>query len=358
MGMFGGSEDKTEKPTGRRLQDARKKGQMARSVRAPRAASLAAALAVFSFSGGPMIDRLTTTMGETLARLGDKPLRTISDGELFRLLLENGALLGLIVGPLALAVALAVVAVQVAQGGWNFASEALQFDLNKLNPAAGISRLMGQGPVELVMMLVPAGIVAWIAWQQISGLIGGGVILARIPPMEAARAGWDVAHGLFVQVTVTLLVLAGADYALQKYRHIKSLKMTKQEVKDDNKMQDGNPLIKGRVRSLQRQIAMRRMLGDVARATVVVTNPTHFAVALEYDRQTMAAPRILAKGRDKLALRIKTLAREHGVPMVENRPLAQALYWGAEVGEFIPAPLFEAVAEVLAYLIRLKQLAL
>ncbi|MGE0039778.1 MAG: flagellar biosynthesis protein FlhB [Vicinamibacterales bacterium] len=351
-------DDKTEKPTGRRLEDARKKGQIARSMRAPRAASLAVAVAIFSLMGEAIVQRLGAALGSALQTMGSHPFETPTEGELVALLLRNAATLVLAAGPIAVATVLAVFAVQVAQGGWNFSTEAIQFDLNKLNPSSGFSRLAGQGPIDLLMLVFPIGIISWVAWQQVGGLVAGGVILARIPPLEAARAGWEVAYGLFVRVTVAMTVLAGADYGLQLWRHMKSLKMTKQEVKDDNKMQEGNPQIKGRVRSLQRQAAMRRMLGDVAKATVVITNPTHFAVALEYQRQSMAAPRVLAKGRDKLALRIKDIAREHGVPMVENRPLAQALYWGAEVGGFIPAPLFEAVAEVLAYLIRLKQLAL
>lgn len=357
MALFG-DDDKTEQPTGRRLDDARKKGQIARSTRAPRAATLAAVIIVFSWTGESMMTRLATTLGSVLAGLGTNPLRTVVEGELVRILVEGAGMLALVVGPIAVGTALAVVTVQISQGGWNASLEPLQLDLSRLNPAAGMKRLIGQGPVELLMLVIPAGIVTWVAWNQLSDFIGGSAVLSRMTPVEAARHGWQIAHGLFVRVAVTMVILAAADFGFQKYRHIKGLRMTKQEVKDDSKMQDGNPEIKGRVRMLQRQIAMRRMLADVGKATVVITNPTHFAVAIEYHRHSMGAPRVLAKGRDKLALRIKDLARERGVPVVENRTLAQALYWGAEVGEYIPAPLFEAVAEVLAYLIRLKQLTL
>ena len=291
-----------------------------------------------------------------LSGLGTNALRT--EGELVKLLVDNASLLALVVGPVAVGAAVSVLAVQVSLGGWNVSLEPLQLNLGKLNPAAGMKRLMGQGPVELLLLLIPAGVVTWVAWNQIGDFIAGSSVLAQVSPVEAARQGWAVAHGLFVRVAVTMAILAAADFGYQKYRHLKGLKMTKQEVMDDNKMQDGNPMIKGRIRSLQRQIAMRRMLADVGKATVVITNPTHFAVAIQYHRGSMGAPRVLAKGRDKLALRIKDIARERGVPTVENRALAQALYWGAEVGEYIPAPLFEAVAEVLAYLIRLKQLTL
>lgn len=356
MALFG-SDDKTEQPTGRRLDDARKKGQMARSARAPRAATLAAAVAVFGFMGSTIIARLAEALEVALSTIGDHPQRVITDGQLVNLMVNDARILAFVVGPLAIASAVAIVAVQIAQGGWNVSFEALQFNLGRLSPASGLQRLMGQGPISLLMLVIPVTVVGYCAWHIVGPLLQGSLMLARVTPMEAARIGWDTAHRLIVQVTVAMIALAAGDYGLQKYKHLKSLRMTKQEVRDDEKMQNGNPQIKARIRSLQRQVAMRRMLGDVKKATVVITNPTHFAVALEY-RRGQAAPKVLAKGRDKLALRIKTLAREHNVPTVENKPLAQALYWGAEVGEYIPGPLFEAVAEILAYLIRLKQLSL
>lgn len=163
---------------------------------------------------------------------------------------------------------------------------------------------------------------------------------------------------LLVQAGLALAAIAGADYGLQRWRHYASLKMTKQELRDEARSSEGSPEIKARVRRIQREMTRKRMLNAVKTATVVVTNPTHYAVALQYQRARMGAPVVVAKGRDHLAQRIKAIAREAGVPLVENVPLAQALYKGAEVGDEIPGPLFGAVAEVLAYLIRIKQLAL
>jgi flagellar biosynthetic protein FlhB len=157
---------------------------------------------------------------------------------------------------------------------------------------------------------------------------------------------------------IALVVLACADYGVQRWRFMKSQRMTKQEVKDEQKDLEGNPEIKGRVRRIQFDLRRKRMMAAVPRATVVVTNPTHYAVALEYVRGGLPAPRVVAKGRGFVALRIREIAREHNVPIIENPPLARALYAGAEVGDMIPGALFEAVAEVLAYLIRLKQLVL
>jgi flagellar biosynthetic protein FlhB len=168
---------------------------------------------------------------------------------------------------------------------------------------------------------------------------------------------WTHAVAFLKRAAIALLALAAADFGLQKWRTAQSLKMTKQEVRDDHRLAEGNPEIKARVRRVQREMFRKRMLAAVPKATVVVTNPTHFAVALQYTRG-QAAPEVVAKGADNMALRIRTIAREHGVPIVENPALARAIYRQVDVGEFIPGDLFEAVAEVLAYLIRLEQLVL
>ena len=182
--------------------------------------------------------------------------------------------------------------------------------------------------------------------------------MAWLTPFDSAALGWSHAQSFLWRVSFGLVALALADYGLQWYRLMSSLKMTKQEVRDEGKQQEGSAEVKGRVRRIQREMARRRMISDVKRATVVITNPTHFAIALEYRRGEMIAPVVLAKGADHIAAQIRERAREHGIPMVENKPLAQTLYKTAEVGQMIPAELFSAVAEVLAQLIRLKQLVL
>jgi flagellar biosynthesis protein FlhB len=184
------------------------------------------------------------------------------------------------------------------------------------------------------------------------------MLLSRLSPADAGAAAWTTVLTLIKRSLIVFGVVAAADYAYKKYQWKQSLRMTKQEIKEESKMLEGNPQIKARVRRIQREMARRRMLAAVPKATVVITNPTHYAVALEYRRENMAAPRVVAKGADHLAQKIKDVARQHGVPTVENVALARALYANAEVDETIPATLFEAVAEVLAYLVRLKQLAI
>jgi flagellar biosynthetic protein FlhB len=235
----------------------------------------------------------------------------------------------------------------------------LKFNWSRLTPANGMKRfsVMQSGPNTLKTLLT-AAVLAYLGWGVTKAVLADSVRLPWLSPAASALEGWQHAETLLWRVGWTLLIFAGFDYSLQKYRFMQDMKMTKQEVRTESREEQGNPEVKGRIRRVQREMARRRMLSDVKKATVVITNPTHFAVALEYNRDTMVAPKVLAKGRDHLAARIREEARKHGIPMVENKPLAQTLYKTVEVGETIPAQLFAAVAEVLAYLVRIKQLML
>lgn len=354
-----GKEDRTEKPTARRLRDARKKGQVARSRDLGQAVGLVAILGVLGWSGGRLMDGLGDVIRRGLEQMGRMPTRDLAPGDLSPIVFDGLRTLAVLVGPLACTAAIAIVATHTAQGGWVFASEALQANWSRLNPANNWKRL---GPsmagADLVKMAVTVTALGVLAYQGVRSELFTSEHLARLAPLEAARAGWGDAMHLLRLSVVVLVAVGAADYGLQRWRLMSSLKMTRQEVLDDHRLTEGNPEIKARVRRIQATMARRRMLTAVPRATVVVTNPTHYAVALEYRRGEMVAPRVLAKGRGFVAMRIKELARQHGVPMVENVPLAQALFKTAEVGDTIPAALFEAVAEVLAYLIRLKQLVI
>jgi flagellar biosynthetic protein FlhB len=203
---------------------------------------------------------------------------------------------------------------------------------------------------------VSVAALAYLGWLAVDAVTKDTLRMPWLSPLDSALVGWEHTERMLWRVAVTLGLLALGDYGLQWFRTMRDLKMSRQEVIDEGKEQEGNAEVKSRVRRVQREMARRRMLGDVKKATVVITNPTHFAIALEYNRDTMVAPRVLAKGRDHMALRIREAARKHGVPIVENKPLAQTLYKTTEVGDTIPASLFSAVAEVLAYLVRIRQL--
>ncbi len=353
------SQERTEQPTLKRLREAREKGQVARSRDLALAAASVAATVALAKLGSRLLNGLAEHLASDLAHFGDSPLRAISAGDVNARVIQGAGLIALLVGPIAMATMAVGVAMHGFQGGWVFAPNALQFNWSRLNPANGIKRFgMQQSGADTLKTLISVSVITYLAWRVVQGAINEAPQMAWLSPFGAATLAWSHTDTLLWRVAWALGVLAIGDYALQKYRLNSSLKMSKQEIKDEHKMMEGNPENKRRVRRAQLTMARRRMMQDVARATVVITNPTHFAVALEYRRDKMAAPLVLAKGADHIALRIREEARTHGVPIVENKPLAQALFKTAEIGQTIPAPLFGAVAEVLAYLVRIKQLML
>jgi flagellar biosynthetic protein FlhB len=263
------------------------------------------------------------------------------------------------VGPIALVAAGTSVMTAVGQGGFNFAPKAISPNWSRLSPANGIKRLgfkqSGADTLKATVIVTTMGLLAWkIGVETFADS-------ARYPwmaPVTAGQQGWSRVTRLLWQAGLAIAVVGGVDYGLQRWRLMSSLKMSRQEIKDEAKSNEGNPQIKARVRRVQRDMVRRRMLRATKNATVVITNPTHFAVALEYRRDKSAAPVVVAKGQDLVAAKIREIARTHAVPIIENPPLARALFKGAEVGDTIPADLFGAVAEVLAYLVRIKQLML
>jgi flagellar biosynthesis protein FlhB len=353
------SSEKTEQPTAKKLKDARKKGQVVRSRDLAVAAATVAAVIALGSLGKRLADGLAQSLSHDLSHFGDTPLHRVTAGDVNGLVITGLVTLTVLVGPIAIATMLAGVGAQGVQGGWNFSAEALHLNFSKLSPANGIKRFgIMQSGMDTLKTLVAVAMIAWLGWGTVWAALEDAPRMAWMSPYDAASLGWEHARAFLWRVAVGLIALAIADYGLQRYRLMSSLKMTKQEIRDEARQQDGNAEVKGRVRRIQRDMARRRMINDVGRATVVITNPTHYAIALEYRRGEMTAPIVLAKGADFIAAEIRERARKHGVPMVENKPLAQTLYKTAEVGEAIPASLFAAVAEVLAQLIRLKQLVL
>jgi flagellar biosynthetic protein FlhB len=353
------SQDRTEKPTAKRWNDARDKGQVVRSRDLALAAAAVAGTIALARLGSRLIEGLTERLASDLAHFGDTPLEPIAAGDITSQAIQGALLIALLVGPIAIATMVVGVGMHGLQGGWVFAPSALQFNWSRLNPASGMKRLgTMQSGIDTLKTLISVSVITYLAWRIVGSFVVDAPQLAWLTPFGAAAQGWSHGETLLWRVAWALGILALGDYALQRYRLTQSLKMSKQEVKDEHKMMEGSPENKRRVRQAQLEISRRRMMQDVARATVVITNPTHFAVALEYRRDTMPAPRVLAMGADHVALRIRDVARYHGVPIVENKPLAQALFRTAEIGQTIPAPLFGAVAEVLAYLVRIKQLML
>jgi flagellar biosynthesis protein FlhB len=347
------SGERTEAATPRRLAQLRSDGRAPRSQELGSTIGLLAGLVIIQMTATSVGTRLEGILTGSLSDLNPP-----AQGDLLwaqQVLGRAGAAWLLSVGPLLVVLPVLGLGIGFAQGSI-FSFKSLFKGFSNLNPLTGFKRLISiQSLVGLGRALIKVGLVGWVTWRGLQQS------LERLPQIEgtanprvlAAFIGHSIMD-VAMPAAEVLLVLAIADYAYQRWNFARSARMTKQEVKDEHKQQEGDPFIKGQIRARQRKMASaRRQLQDVPNATVVVTNPTHFAVALQYDR-TLTSPRVVAKGADLLAQRIKQVATEAGVPIVENKPLARGLYSAVEVGEDIPIELYQAVAEVLAYVFSLK----
>jgi flagellar biosynthetic protein FlhB len=242
----------------------------------------------------------------------------------------------------------------VGQVGFIFSGEQLSFQFSRINPLAGAKRLLsGQALVETIKALVKLLVIGYVAWGAMRDESHQLSLLALMPPRAAASTLAGIVMSVIWRTAGAWVIIAGADYAYGRWAFTRSLRMTREEVKQEFKETEGNPEIKARLRQRARAFVRRRMMQDVPKADVVLTNPTHYAVALRYE-PGMAAPRVLARGAGFIAQQIKDTARAHGVPVMENKPLAQALYKACDVGQLVPPELYKAVAEVLAFVYRLR----
>ncbi len=351
--MSDGSDlDKTESPTPRRLAKAREEGQVARSRELTTFLALLAGGVGFSAMGPQWVSHTTVALQNSLI-LGRRDAF-----EPAALVERLGAFAGdalVAVVPLLLLSAGAIVAGSALLGGFLFSTRPFTLDLSRLSPVKGLKRTWSvDGLSELVKALVKSALLgaigAWILWKDRDAFAGLGAM-----SLDASMT--LLGHLMvrdFLLLTAGLAVIAGFDAPVQLWRHHKSLRMTKQEIRDESRESEGDPAQKARIRSLQRQAASRRMMAEVPKADVVVVNPTHYAVAIAYNA-SMRAPRVLAKGSALTALRIRELADEHRIPILEAPPLARALYKHTDLGREIPIALYEAVALVMAYVFQVKR---
>jgi flagellar biosynthetic protein FlhB len=344
------AEDRTEAPTAKRRQKAREQGQVARSQELVGSALLLALLCCLPGLLVSMRAQASDYWVQTITAAGQ---RTIGSADLTSL--AEGCLVqvGRMAGPVLGLVATGALVSNVLQVGLIFTPGLLQPKLSRLNTLAGFQRLMSaRAGVELAKGAARVALVGFSGWQYFAAhreaLLG---LAATDPGFTMAKVG-ELAYGLSLRMVATLAVLAALDYAYQKWQLERSLRMTKQEIKDEMRESEGNPETRARIRQRQRESARRRMMAAVPKASVVITNPIHFAVALQYEIGQRGAPTVVAKGMDLIALRIREVAAEHHVPLVENPPLARSLYRGVEIGEEIPPELYRAVAEVLALIWR------
>lgn len=352
--FFAQDPDKTEEATPRRKQEARKKGQTPRSNELNTVVVLLALFVILNFLGSWFYGELITYMEQYLSP--DELNTDISESNLGNLLFRHCMTFLRLFLPLGLGALVIGVVINFVQVGPMFSTEPLKPKFSKLNPVAGMQRLFSaHGFVELAKSIIKLIIVIYFAYSTIREHIFMFLDMMRQSPFDVAIALWRIIYQVAVKICLFLLALALFDYLYQRWEFRKSLRMTKREVKDEYKQTEGNPQIKNKIRQRQREIAMRRMMQDVPKADVVITNPTHLAIALRYDPSKMAAPVVVAKGEGFIAQKIKEIATANDVVLVENRPLAQAIYKTVDIGEAIPANLFQAVAEILAYVYRLKR---
>jgi flagellar biosynthesis protein FlhB len=349
------SEDLGEEISQYRLEEAKRKGQVAQSRELTgMVALLAAGAALYGFAPG-MTESLAEFMREVFRT--DLTARADLTGThvLSQTLLKALKVLALVGLPVAAVGFVTSAVASFSQIGAIFTFEPLSPDLEKIDPIKGLQRLFSMKQVwEALRLLLKIAAVVTVIYTIMRGeILGSSTRLELDPHSQMAvlgQNGWKV----FLSLIAVLIVFAAIDFFLQRFQFNKGLRLTKQEAKQEAKERDGDPMIKARIRSIQREMARKRMMQAVKKADVVITNPTHFAVALVYDREKMAAPKVVAKGADFLAQQIKKLAAEAGVPMVENVPLARGLYKSVKVGQYVPRQLYQAVAEVLAYVYRLK----
>lgn len=261
----------------------------------------------------------------------------------------------LIVGPIFLiAVAVAVLG-NYLQIGFLLTGEPLMMKFNKINPIQGAKQLFSmRALVDFLKSVLKMSIIGIVVYTTLVAQKDYILRLAQMPLEEIALFTWSLTLSLGLKIGLILIILAIFDYMYQRYEHGKSIRMSKQDIKDEYKKTEGDPLIKGKIREKQRRMALQRMMQEIPKADVVITNPTHFAVAIKYDAGQMQAPTVIAKGTDYIALKIRQVAKDNGIITMENKPLARALYAQVEIGESIPADMFQAVAEVLAYVYKLK----
>lgn len=343
---------KTEEPTSRRLEKAREEGQVARSAELTSSVIILCGAIIAIQRGEGTVDGLRRAMTEALATIS---ARDLTPAQVVDTVRSSGSVILEVAGPLVFAVAVAALVATVGQVGFGFYPKKLAMELDRLNPIKGLGKIFSRkGIVELVKSVLKIGLASWVAWTVIVSAMAGLPALGLYSPRVILVGAGDELVTMILWVTSALGIVAVFDYLYQRWDTHQELKMTKEEVKDETKQAEGDPQLRQRVKKAQQEFSRNKMIADVSTADVVVTNPIHYAVALRYAPEEMGAPVVIAKGAGDLAQRIKEKARQAGVPILERRSLARSLFRTVEIGQEIPAELFRAVAEILAYVYGLR----
>lgn len=355
--MFANDEggDKTEEPTAKKIEDSRKEGQVAKSKEISSAASLLAlfvCLKIFISFVSQRFLALFPEYWDKMDELANGELNTIT---IWQLMLEVILSMLIICAPFMVIALIIAFLSQKLQIKWMVTAKPLQPRLNKINPISGFKRMFSKESFfELIFSLIKITIFGAMVYSVLKDNIGAFITVYDLSIQDSLGILYDLVMDLGIKISIVYLIISFADLFFQKWKHKRDLRMSKQEVKDEYKNQEGDPKVKSQQRQRMQQASRRRMMQSIPEADVVITNPTHFAVALKYDNTISQAPIVTAKGADYLAFKIKDIAKENNVEIVENKPLARMLYANVEIGNEIPAELYQSVAEVLAYVYRLK----
>lgn len=345
-------QEKTEQATSKKREDARQKGQIPRSKEISTVSILLAFVAFFYFSGGWMVMKVAEIMRETLS---SGLTMNLGEENIYILFVTRLQSFLLIMAPIAITFVVVAIVANVLQGGVVFSSEAMIPKLSKLDPIKGMKKFVSKKAlVDLLKSIFKVIVLGYVGYITIKEEFGNIPLLVDMDGWYAMTYMGKTVFKILIRTSWVLILLSILDYLFKIYEHEENLKMTKEEVKEETKQAEGNPQIKSRIRSLQMEMARRRMMTEVPDADVVITNPTTFAVALKYDKDRASAPLVVAKGAGLIAKKIKSIAEEHQVPIVEDKPLARSLYRLVDIGKEVPVELYHAVAEVLAYVFQLR----
>ncbi len=344
--------DPTEEATDEQIRSSREEGKIPQSKEVPSAFMVAMLLVLLCILAEPLLDWFTmqARRGVQFEYPGTMNHEAFRDCILFN---AKEALVAII--PFLIAGVLVSLSASLIVGGWAFSPKAAQVKMERISPVKGLKNLLSsRSLVNLLTSILKMVVIGWIVWMFVRDKMPGLLALRWTTPEGMVAMTAELVYGVVLRITLALVVIAGADLMWQKWKYKRELRMTRQQVKEERKRFEASPELKGRIRTVQMEMARKRMMGDVAGADVVVTNPTHVAVALVYDADTMGAPEVVAKGPDVLAQKIKTIARENDVPIIHRPEVARALYASTEPGQPVPEEMFVAVAEILAMVYRME----